>query len=175
MLCHRHAAAANRLGPSCVALLFAVPLVFAGATTVSASPASGVTPLVLSRGAYEPFRVKTDHASLVDFDAKAKTANDIVVRQHSYTPHASTGWHTHPGPVFITVVEGTLAFYEYDDPTCTPKIVRAGEGYVDEGRGHLGINPTDLPARDISVILAPPAPAPFRGELDPPPYCNPIP
>jgi hypothetical protein len=127
---------------------------------------------VLSRGTYEPFRVKTDSASPIDLEAKAKTELDIVVRQHGYAAHGSTGWHTHPGPVFITVVEGTLAFYEYDDPTCTPRIVTAGQGYVDTGHGHLGLNPTEQPALDISVILAHVA-GPFRGELPAPnPHCG---
>ena len=95
-----------------------------------------------------------------------------TVRQHGYAAHGSTGWHAHPGPVFITVVEGTLAFYEYDDPTCTPRIVTAGQGYVDTGHGHLGLNPTEQPALDISVILAPVA-GPFRGELPAPnPHCG---
>ena len=91
--------------------------------------------LVLARGTYEPFHVKTDPHSLIDFEAKAKSHVDIVVRQHTYAPFAYTGWHAHPGPVFITVVEGTLTFYEADDPTCSPIYVSAGQGYVDTGRG----------------------------------------
>ena len=97
---------------------------------------------------------------------------DDVVCQHSHAAHASTGWHTHPGPVFITVGEGTLVFYDYDDPTCTPQIVTASHGYVDTGQGHIGINPSDQPALDISVIFAPPGGS-FRGELQAPnPYCG---
>ncbi len=34
-----------------------------------------------------------------------------------------SGSHSHPGPVFIQVVSGTMTFYESDDPTRTP-IVR---------------------------------------------------
>ena len=142
------------------------------ATITWASPPSGVTPTVISRGTYEPFKVKTDHDSLVDFEAKAKADFDMVVRQHDYEKHAFTGWHTHPGPVFITVLKGTLTFYERDDPTCTPNVVRAGEGYVDDGHGHIGVNDSDQPALDVSVILAPVG-LPFRGELDAPsPYCG---
>ena len=137
---------------------------------VWAEPASGVTPTVLARGMYEPFKVKTDPASPVDFDAKAKSHVDIVVRQHDYILGGSTGWHMHPGPVFITVTKGQLAFYDADDPTCTPKIVNAGEGYVDNGHGHLGRNESGLPATDISVIIAPVG-QPFRTDL--PPRANP--
>jgi hypothetical protein len=74
--------------------------------------------------------------------------------------------------VFITVLKGMLTFYEYDDPTCTPNVVRAGEGYVDDGHGHIGVNDSDQPALDVSVILAPVGLA-FRGELNAPsPYCG---
>ncbi|MBA2303841.1 MAG: cupin domain-containing protein [Acidobacteria bacterium] len=153
-----------------VGLLFL--LVFAACLTITmASPAVGVTPTLIGRGTYDPFKVKSDHASPVDFEAKAKSAVDIVVRTHDYAPGGSTGWHTHPGPVFITVLQGTVTFYEVDDPTCTPTIVSAGQGYVDTGRGHYARNETGVPAKDVTVIMAPVG-LPFRGELAAPgPYC----
>jgi hypothetical protein len=154
------------IGVSCVLGLLGCAIV------ASASPPSDVTPLVINRATFEPFSVKTDHDSPIDFQAKAKSDFDIVVRQHTYLPGGFTGWHTHPGPVFITVKTGTLTFYEYDDPTCTPKVVTAGEGYVDTGHGHMGVNATDQLALDVSVILAPVGGA-FRAELPAPnPYCG---
>ena len=137
-----------------------------------ASPAVGVTPTVISRGTYQAFHVKTEPHSLVDFHAKADSDLDIVVRTHDYALNGSTGWHTHPGPVFITVTQGQLTFYEVDDPTCTGKVVSAGEGYVDTGHGHLARNESGQPARDVTVIMAPVG-LPFRGELTAPgPYCG---
>lgn len=153
-------------------LLVIVSLCSMCAITTSASPPVGVQPTLLSRGTYEAFKVGTDHDSPVDFDARAKSRMDVVVREHAYAPGGSTGWHAHPGPVFITVVQGALTFYEYDDPTCTPKVVTAGQGYVDDGHGHIGINATDQPALDVSVILAPVAGG-FRTELPAPgPHCS---
>ena len=137
------------------------------ATTASASPASNVTPTLLNRATFEPFSVKTDHDSPIAFQARAKSDLDLVVREHAYAPGGYTGWHTHPGPVFITVKTGTVTFYEYDDPTCTPIVVTAGEGYVDDGHGHIGVNATDQPAVDVSVILAPVGGG-FRAELPAP-------
>ena len=153
-----------------VALLFV--FVFAACVMMTmASPAVGVTPTLIGRGTYDAFKVKSDEAGLVEFEAKAKSPLDIVVRTHDYAPGGSTGWHTHPGPVFITVLQGTVTFYEYDDPTCTPTIVSAGQGYVDTGRGHYGRNETGAPAKDVTVIIAPVG-LPFRGELAAPgPYC----
>jgi len=74
--------------------------------------------------------------------------------------------------VVITVLEGSVTFYEADDPTCTPKVVYAGERYVDTGMGHYGRNETGSLAKDVRVILAPVG-QPFRGELTAPsPYCG---
>ena len=162
-----------------VVLLPVVAGLAAGVVTWG-SPVSGVTPTVLARGTYEPFRVKAEDQTL-GFKARALNPVDIVVRQHDYAPSTAevtttTGWHTHPGPVFITVMQGSLTFYEYDDPTCTPHVLTATDtykpGYVDTGRGHMARNETDQPARDITVILAPPGEV-FRGELEAPnPYCG---
>ena len=137
-----------------------------------ASPAVGVTPTLIGRATYEPFKVKTESDSLVDVEVKAKSHVDMVVRTHDYAVGSSTGWHTHPGPVFISVLQGQVTFYEADDPTCTPHVVSAGQGYVDTGRGHIGRNETGQPAKDVTVILAP-VNLPFRGELPAPnPYCG---
>jgi quercetin dioxygenase-like cupin family protein len=142
------------------------------AVTKASSP-SGVTPTVLARGTFESFKVKSDqHGSIPGLKAKSKHAIDLVVRRHDYLPHSSTGWHGHPGPVFITVTQGRLTFYEADDPTCTPHVVSAGQGYVDSGAGHIGRNETDAPAQDISVITAPVGGV-FRTELPAPnPNCG---
>lgn len=136
-----------------------------------ASPPVGVTPTLIGRGTYDAFKLKAASPSL-EFEAEAKPKIDIVVRTHDYAADSSTGWHTHPGPVFITVLEGAVTFYEYDDRTCTGKVVRAGEGYVDTGRGHIGLNKSGRPAKDVTVIIAPVG-QPFRGELPAPgPNCT---
>jgi len=157
--------------PTIAAAMALIALAVVAAVAL-ASPPTGVTPTVLARGTYDAFKVRSDPHSPVDFDAKAKAPIDIVVRQHVYAPGSSTGWHTHPGPVFITVVEGEVTFYERDDPTCTPEVVKAGQGYVDTGHGHIGRNESGQPARDMTVIIAPVGAA-FRGELDAPsPNCG---
>jgi quercetin dioxygenase-like cupin family protein len=144
----------------------------ASVAVTMASPPSGVTPTVLARGTYDAFKVKSAPGSPVDFKAKAKSPVDFVVRRHDYAVGSTTGWHSHPGPVFITVTQGELTYYEYDDPTCTGHVVSAGHGFVDNGRGHIVRNESGQTAQDVSVIIAPVGGA-FRGELDAPgPYCG---
>src|SRR3712207_1833569 len=141
--------------------------------SVKAEPPSGVTPTLLARGTYAAFKVRSDPQGPFDFTAEAKAPIDMVVRRHDYAPRSTTGWHRHPGPVFITVTEGTLTYYHYDDPTCTPHTVSAGQGFVDDGHGHVVRNETDQPAQDMSVIIAPVG-GTFRTDLPAPnPYCVP--
>ena len=154
-----------------VAATAALALVAFVAVTL-ASPPWGVTPTLLARGTYDAFKVKSAPGSPVEFKAKARSPIDIVVRKHDYAVGGYTGWHSHPGPVFITVAQGELTYYEYDDPSCTPHVVTAGHGFVDNGRGHMVRNESGQPAQDVSVIIAPVGGA-FRGELDAPnPYCG---
>lgn len=154
-----------------VAATVALALVAFVAVTL-ASPPWGVTPTLLARGTYDAFNVKSAPRSPVQFKAKAKSPIDIVVRKHDYAVGGYTGWHSHPGPVFITVTQGELTYYEYDDPSCTPHVVTAGHGFVDTGDGHMVRNESGQPAQDVSVIIAPVGGA-FRGELDAPnPYCG---
>jgi hypothetical protein len=152
--------------------LLALAALAAFVAVTNASPPSGVTPTILARGSYDEFKVKSVAGSPVEFEAKAKSPIDVVVRRHDYGVGSSTGWHTHPGPVFITVTQGELTYYEYDDPTCAPHVVSAGHGFVDDARGHIVRNESGLPAQDVSVIIAPVGAA-FRGELSAPgPYCG---
>lgn len=149
----------------------AAALLAAAVTITMASLPSGVTPTLLARGTYDAFKVMSQQGPRM-FKAESKSPIDVVVRRHDYAAGGSTGWHAHPYPVFVTVISGEVTFYEYDDPTCTPTVVSAGEGYVDSGHGHIGRNETGDPATDISVIMAPVAGA-FRTELDAPgPFCD---
>ena len=152
-------------------------VVVASAALSLASPPVGVTPTLLGRGTYDAFRLTTHPEgahpdALVDLKLEARSPLDVVVRTHDYAIGSSTGWHTHPGPVLITVIQGEVTFYDYDDPTCTPTVVSAGQGYVDTGHGHIGRNESAAPAKDVTVIFAPVA-LPFRDELPAPgPYCS---
>ena len=138
-----------------------------------ANPPTGVTPTLLARGTYQPFNVRSDpQGSIDDFRAHSTGPIDVVVQRHDYLPGANTGWHQHPGPIFITVTSGTLTFYEYNDPTCTPHVYSQGQGFVDTGDGHIGFNRTNQPASDVAVAIAPVGGA-FRTELSAPnPYCG---
>ena len=92
-----------------------------------------------------------------DIQIKAKPAFDIAVQSIEFQPGGQSGWHRHPGPVFIEVVQGTMTFYESDDQNCTPIVKTAGQGYLDLGEhAHIARNETATPARNVVTYFAPP-------------------
>ena len=106
------------------------------------------------------------------FILNAKNGFELAVRTFTYEPGSFTGWHRHPGPVFIQVVRGTVNFYEADDPNCNPIVVDSGEAYLDLGEhAHIGRNETADTAQDVTVLFGPPglAPADFRIDVTPAP------
>jgi quercetin dioxygenase-like cupin family protein len=58
--------------------------------------------------------------------------SDMYVATSTIAAGGDTGWHSHPGPVFVLITAGTATAYEADDPTFTPEVYHAGTGFVDE-------------------------------------------
>jgi len=104
-------------------------------------------------------------------EVKAKPTFDLAVQRIVFQPGGQSGWHTHPGPVFIQVVAGTMTFYESDDPECEPIVRNAGEGYLDLGEhAHIARNESDAVAENLVTYLVPPSAA-LRSDADAPGNC----
>jgi len=103
---------------------------------------------------------------------KSKPAFDIAVQSIVFQPNGQSGWHTHPGPVFIEVVSGTMTFYQSDDPTCTPIVRTVGQGYLDLGEhAHIARNESGAVAQTIVTYFAPPGAA-LKIDADNPGNCS---
>ena len=88
---------------------------------------------------------------------KVKGDSDLYVVQNTWQPGGRTGWHTHPGPSLITVIEGTLTVYDAADRTCTPKTYTVGQSFTDLGCGdiHNIVNNTAAEAKTVVVQIVP--------------------
>ena len=103
---------------------------------------------------------------------KSKPAFDIAIQTINFPPGSASGWHTHPGPVFIQVVSGTMTFYQSDDPTCSPQVRAAGQGFLDLGEHpHIAVNETTEPAQNVVTYFAPPGAA-LKMMATEPPNCS---
>jgi hypothetical protein len=118
---------------------------------------SGSASTLLGRATFaEGFKVKRKRGDW-EVEVEAEPALDVAVQQIVFQPGGQSGWHSHPGPVFIQVVSGTMTFYESDDPTCTPIVRSAGQGFLDVGEhAHIARNETGSTATNVVTYLAPP-------------------
>jgi hypothetical protein len=153
------------------ALAVIVGLVGIGAyaANVLATPATvpGFSGTTLAKATYgEIFsHVHTIPASWQEL-IQTKGASDLYVQQNTWDPSVcggcipGTGWHTHPGPSFIIVTQGSVTVYDGDDPACTPQVFTANtanNAFVDPGGGHVHLirNETGSAAKTIAVQLIP--------------------
>jgi hypothetical protein len=121
---------------------------------------SGSTSTLLGRATFaEEFKVKRKTGDW-EVDIHAKNPLDLAVQSITFQPGGYSGWHSHPGPVFIQVVSGTMTFYESDDPTCTPIVRTAGQGFLDVGdHAHIARNESGAVATNVVTYFAPPGAA----------------
>lgn len=98
----------------------------------------------------------TYQARLVDYEARYAASIDLragksanVKTTYSRVPPSATyeaGWHSHNGPVVVTVTVGTLTLY---DSSCREIDVSAGQSYIESPKQVL--NARALPARNPGV------------------------
>ena len=63
---------------------------------------------------------------------QTKNALDVVTQSISIAPGGTTGWHGHPGPVFVTIKSGELTIY-YAGNDCQGTTYGPGETFLDRG------------------------------------------
>jgi hypothetical protein len=70
-------------------------------------------------------------------------ASNIVVAKITIAPKAVFPWHTHPGPVVITVAQGDFVYVLAED--CVQRQYRGGEALIDAGfdNVHTAFNPSE--------------------------------
>ena len=69
--------------------------------------------------------------------AVAAGGADVFVQHVRLGPSVATGWHTHPGPALVEVVNGSLTYEDEEANSCRRLEYAAGRGFVDRGFGHV--------------------------------------
>jgi len=106
--------------------LIAVALlgVFAGTALATASVGFHATPI--ARGTLG----ESVHFNTGEVKFQTKGAVDFVTATVTFDPLGSSGWHTHPGVVLVTVASGSLVEY---DSNCVGTVYAAGSAFVESG------------------------------------------
>jgi hypothetical protein len=102
-------------------------------------------------------------------------STDVVTQQITIAPGGTTGWHGHPGPVFVTVKSGALTIVYADDPTCQGTTYTAGQSFIDFGNVtvHTALSSGPTPLELWATYLVPGTPgAPFRIDSPNTSNCN---
>ena len=142
-----------------------------------ATPPSGVTTSIIAVGRFDDINATTktdiDSGTRTDFwqsRIDTKGLSDLHVLQNTIAPGGTFGWHSHPGPSLVIVKSGTATFYMADDPTCSPHVVQAGSGFVDNGHDtHVVRNEGSV---DLVTVVVSFVPAGFARRIDEPAPAN---
>lgn len=88
-------------------------------------------------------------------------ASNMAVTEFTVEPGVQFPWHTHPGPVLVSVLEGELVYAYADD--CVERHYGAGTAFVDPGNSvHTAFKPSET---ERTVVIATFLGAPDEGPL----------
>ncbi|CAN5221414.1 hypothetical protein BH23GEM2_BH23GEM2_19920 [soil metagenome] len=139
------------------------------AVTGEISTPGGVSVEPLGRSSFPDdinvmFRIKQGRATNV---VQVDGPSDVLLAKITVQPGGSFGWHTHHGPVIVTVVSGTLSVINASD--CVDRTYPAGTAFVDPGQGnvHVGFNQGEVPVVVYGTFLDVPPGQPATIPADP--------
>lgn len=89
-------------------------------------------------------------------------ASNIVVAKITIAPKAVFPWHTHPGPVLITVAQGDFVYVLAED--CVQRWYAGGQALIDAGfeNVHTAFNPSET---EETIVFASFLGVPLGGPL----------
>jgi hypothetical protein len=122
---------------------FTRPLAVAGLATVCgagvafAAHVSQVDPATVPTG----FLAAHNKVANIQVSSLARAVEhgeaDVFIQHARLSANEATGWHTHPGGVFVEVVGGSLTYEDAAHGSCRQATYHAGEGFFDPGLGHV--------------------------------------
>ena len=116
----------------------------------------GFYPEVLARhatftdGVAAQFRLQYENGRTIVSNLP-RDASTVVFAKVTWDREGTSGWHTHPGPVVVSVVAGELELVNARD--CVPRRYGPGEAFVDPGQGSVHIA-TNTSSSDQAVAYA---------------------
>ena len=144
-----------------------------------ATPPSNFTPSPVANGHFGTLTINTADRKTEKWGMHLKTldSTDIGADRLTVQPQGYSGWHAHPAPVFVTVTQGTIEWY--DDALCAAHVYTVGDSFIEDTyRAHNVRNPAaagEQVAEFIAIVIKPAGfvgPA-FRINRDEPSSCAP--
>ena len=157
------------------AALIATSLIVAPAL---ATPGQGFAPSPIVNGTFGTLHVntageKTDKWGLI---LKTLDSTDLGADRLSVQGGGFSGWHAHPGPVFVTVTQGSIVWFNGSDPLCGSTTYGVGQSFIEPAYGtHNVMNASNTAAAEFVAITIKPSEfvgLAFRINRDKPNNCN---
>ncbi len=95
------------------------------------------------------------HTHSAGIEIETHGPRDMLVTSITVDVGGSFGWHTHPGPVLVSIGQGTLTLYQPHGNRCVRSTVPAGQGFIEDGGDvHLARNEGSTPVVLNAIFLA---------------------
>ena len=124
-----------------------------------ATPGSGFMPSPIVNGHFGRLNMNTagDKTGKWGLILKTLDETDIGADRLVVQPGGVSGWHAHPGPVFVTVLEGSVTWFDGTDPLCPSQTYSAGESFIEDAyRVHNVVNASmSEGAEFVAVVIKP--------------------
>lgn len=159
-------------GAATAALLASAFLV---APALATPPTGFGPPSVIVNGHFGTLDEKTAGEKTDKWGLLIKTKGDTDVGSDRLTvqPGGFSGWHAHPAPVFVTVTQGNIIWYDGSDPLCTPRNYAAGDSFIEHAyRIHNVKNASTSATAEFIAIRMNPTGVGFRINKDQPNNCS---
>ncbi len=132
-------------------LIVSIALLAVLAGTVLATPGSNLSPAFLSRGTV----TQSVHFNTGEVKFQTKAPVDVVTQTITFGAPSTSGWHSHPGVVLVSITSGSLVRY---DEHCSATVHAAGSAFVESG-DHAGLvrNESSTTAATVHVTYVVPA------------------
>lgn len=119
------------------ALVLAGLIIVPGAGIAIAAHTTELDPATVPTGFF------VAHNDVADFplDTLARAVKpdgaEVYVQHLRLAPNQASAWHTHPGPVIVTIRSGSLTYQDAAANACRERPYAAGQGFVDPGFGNV--------------------------------------
>ena len=112
--------------------------------------------LLLSSASFAADAPKPVIHLILDESYSPDASKHAVVMTVDWPAGADTGWHTHPGDEYATVLEGEIGIITKADGKQSYRVYKAGEAYHNvKGVVHDARSAGQGPAKTVVVMIAP--------------------
>ena len=143
-----------------------------------ATPSSGFAPSLIVSGNFGTLNMNTagDKTGKWGLHLKTLDNTDIAADRLTVQGGGFSGWHAHPGPVFVTVTQGSITWFNGSNPLCPSRTFTVGQSFIEEAYViHNARNASASAVAEFVAITIKPVGfvgPPFRLNRDQPTNCS---